>query len=117
MKLLIRLLIVAVIANATWRIGSAYLTYYRFKDAVRQTTQFRGKLTDEQVHSRLLELADEYGVPVTDETLTITVRDNHTIVEGSYNQPIDIVPTYRYDWPFKFYVDTFVTDPANILPR
>jgi hypothetical protein len=117
MKLLFKLLIVALIANASWQVGSAYLNYYRFKDAVRQTTQFRGKLTDDQVHKRLLELANEYSVPVTDDTLTMTVRENHTIVEGSYVQPIDIVPTYRYDWPFKFYVDTFITDPENILPR
>ena len=117
MKTLFKLLIVALIANAGWQIGSAYLTYFRFKDAVRQATQFRGKSTDDQVHTRLLQLANEYGVPVTDDTLTISVRDNHTIVEGSYVQAIEFVPRYRYDWPFKFYVDTFVTDPENILPR
>jgi len=108
MKVLIKLLIVALIANGTWRVGTAYMSYYKFKDAVRETTQHRGTKSDAQIHDRVFELANEYDIPVTDENLTIIRQEDHTIVDGSYIQPIDIVPTFRYNWPFKVHIDTFV---------
>jgi hypothetical protein len=110
MKLLIKLLIVALIANGTWRVGTAYMNYYKFKDAVRETVQFRGTKSDAQIHDRVFELASEYGIPVTDENLTITREEGHTIVDGSYIQPIDIVPTFKYNCPFKVHIDTFVVE-------
>ena len=35
MKIIIKLLIVALIANATWRLGMEYATHYRFSDSVQ----------------------------------------------------------------------------------
>ena len=116
MKFVIKLLIVALIANATWRVGMAYLNYYKFKDAVREMTQHRGGLTDSQIHDKVFEFANEYSIPVTDDALAIS-HDNsgtHTIVEGSYIQPIDLVPGFTYQWPFDVHVDTFVVEPQRL---
>ena len=107
-KLLLKLAIVALLANATWRIGSAYATHYRFTDAVQATTQFRGAKTDEQIRERVLDLASQYDLPLVDDGLTVrTENTNHTVVDGSYAKPIDLVPGYTYRWPFKFHIDTF----------
>jgi len=107
-KLLLKLAVVALIANATWRIGSAYATHYRFTDAVQATTQFRGSKTDEQIRARVLDLASQYDLPLADEAVTVrTENTNHTVVDGSYAKSIDLVPGYTYRWPFKFHVDTF----------
>ena len=116
MKLLFKLLIVALIANATWRVGSAYLNYYKFKDAVREATAHRGTKTDNQIHDRVFELVNEYDVPATDDTLKIVRRDNHTIVEGAYVRSVEIVPTFKYDFHFDVYVDTFVVE-GDVLAR
>jgi len=116
MKLLFKLLIVALIANATWRVGSAYLDYYRFKDAVREATAHRGTKTDGEIHDRVFQLVIEYDIPVTDENLKITRRDNHTIVEGSYVRPVEVVPTFKWDLHFDVYVDTFVVE-GDVLAR
>ena len=116
MKVVIKLLIVALIANATWRVGTAYVNYYKFKDAVREMTQYRGGLTDAQIHDKIFEFANEYSVPVTEDTLAIS-HDNsgtHTIVEGSYTQPIDLLPGVTYPWPFTVHVDTFVVEPPRL---
>src|SRR5262245_16060884 len=116
MKLLIKLLIVAAIANATWRVGSAYLNYFKFKDAVREATQHRGNKSDAEVHDRVFALVNEYDIPATDENLAITTRENHTIVDGSYVRPLEIIPTVKYNWRFDVHVDTFVVE-GDVLPR
>jgi hypothetical protein len=112
-KVVIKLLIAALIANGTWRVGSAYAAYYKFKDAVASTTQHRGAKTDVQLRERVFELAKEYDVPI-DENLTVTKQDNHTIVDGSFTWPIDIVPGFKYDWPFTVHVDTFIIEPPKL---
>src|SRR5215475_12213974 len=117
MKSLIKLVIAALIANAVWRIGSEYLSYYKFKDSVREFMEHRAEKSDAQSRDRIMELAGQYDIPLDSESLTITAINNHTIVEGSYTKPIEVVPTYRYSWPFEFHVDTFVTDPNQIRPR
>jgi hypothetical protein len=110
-KAVIRLAIVAVLANATWRVGTAYAKHYRFTDAVTQATQFRGGKSDEQVHDRVFELAAAHDIPVSDGDLTVTSHDNHTVVEGSYKRPIELIPGFKYQWPFTVRVDTFVMQP------
>ena len=40
LKLIVKLALAALIANAAWRLGSAYLQFYRFTDAVTQAAQF-----------------------------------------------------------------------------
>jgi hypothetical protein len=112
-KAVIRLAIVALLANATWRLATAYAQHYRFTDAVTQTTQYRGDKSDSQVHDRVFELAASYEIPVTDENLSVTRRDNHTIVDGTYKRPIDLFPGFSYEWPFTVHVDTFTVEVAR----
>jgi hypothetical protein len=110
-KLIIKLAIAALIANATWRVGSVYLSEYRFEDAVQQTTQYRGGKSDSDIESRIFELAEQYDLPLTPRNLTVRHEQNHTIVEGSYIRPIELAPGFTYPWPFSVHVDTFTLTP------
>jgi hypothetical protein len=110
-KTVIRLALVAVLANATWRVGTAYAKHYRFIDAVTQATQFRGAKSDQEMHDRVFELAATHDIPVTDENLTLSRRENHTVVDGGYRRSIELVPGFKYDWPFTVHIDTFVMEP------
>jgi hypothetical protein len=112
-KTVIRLAIVAVLANATWRVGTAYAKHYRFTDAVTQTTQYRSDKTDAQIHDRVFELAAAHDIPVTDENLTVTHREYHTVVEGAYKRPIELFPGFIYAWPFTVHVDTFTVEVSR----
>jgi hypothetical protein len=112
LKLAIKLTIVAIVANATWRVGSAYARHYRFIDSVQQVTQFRASKPDEEIHDRVFELASQYDIPVTDDNLTVTRRNQHTIVDGTYTQPLDLIPGFRVRWPFTVHVDVFATPGA-----
>ena len=110
MKLIIKLLIAAAIANAAWRVGSAYAAHYRFKDAVEQLTQYRGDRSDDQLRARIIELASQYDIPVDDESLTIQHDElNHTKVDAAYTRELELFPGFKYPWAFKIHVDTFVT--------
>jgi hypothetical protein len=105
-KLAIKLAIVALIANAAWRVGSAYASYYKFKDAVHETTLYGPDKTDAQLRARILELATEYDLAIAEDSFTITRELNHTIVDGTFKQPVEVLPRYRYPWMFTWHVDT-----------
>jgi hypothetical protein len=105
-KALVKLVIVALVANASWRVGSAYLSHYKFTDSVQQTTLFRGKRTDDVLRMRVFELASDYDIPVNEGNLTLRSEDHHTIVEGSYIREIELLPGFRYPWRFSFHIDT-----------
>ena len=110
-KLIVKFALVALVANATWRVGSAYATFYKFKDAVEQTTQYGPERSDADLRSRVLELAAQYGVPLDEEGFTVERVENHTIVEGAYVVPIEFAPGVERQWPFPFHVDTFIFRP------
>ena len=105
-KLILKLAIVALVANATWRVGSAYVAHYKFEDSVQQAALFRGKQTDDMLRQRIFALASDYDIPITEEDVTLTSAEHHTIVDGDYTRTIEIVPGFEYPWPFKFHIDT-----------
>ena len=105
-KLAIKLAIVALLANAAWRIGSAYASYYKFKDAVHETTLYGPDKTDLQLRTRIVELASEYDLAIPEDSFTIRRELNHTIVDGTFMQPVEILPRYKYPWTFTWHVDT-----------
>ena len=113
LKLLIKLALAGLIANAAWRMGSTYLSFYRFKDAVSETAEFSKGKSDAELEQRILEIASNYDVPLTDDKVTVRRQDEHTHVEGSYVQPVDVVPGYRYPWAFTFSIDTVTSAPRG----
>lgn len=106
MRLLIRLVVAALIANAAWRVGSTYMAYYRFKDAVKETTLFQTGKSDDQLKQRVLELAQLYDVPLGEDDFVVRRANGHTFVDGTYTRMIEIVPGYRRAWGFEVHVDT-----------
>jgi hypothetical protein len=112
-KLLIKLAIVALVANAAWHTMSAYASYYKFKDAVQQTTQFGNDKSLEQLKVRILELAGSYDLPVMDEDLKIRRESLHTIVDCEYSKTIELFPWYSRDWRFSMHTDTFSEAPMT----
>jgi hypothetical protein len=111
-KFILKLLVFVVLANAAWRVGSAYLNHYRFEDAVLAAVQYRGTKSDAEMHKKVLELSSQFDVPLADEDLTVRKEQAHTIVEGSYMQPVDLFPGYSHTFPFTLHLDV----PTATLP-
>jgi hypothetical protein len=106
-KFLIKLALAALIANAIWRVGSEYVTYYRFRDSVRDAALARA-LDDAQLKNRIVELAGEYSLPIGESDFVIRRQERRTSVEGTYVKPIMVLPGYEYLWRFDWTVDGFV---------
>ena len=118
MKAILKLIVVVLIANALWRVGSAYLSFYRFKDSVRVAATDQGKSADD-LRQKIVELASTYDVPLTPDAITIRREANHTIVESSYTTPLAVLPGYEYPWPFSLEVDAYAMAPGSLtnIPR
>ena len=104
-KTIIKLALVALIANGSWRVASAYMTHYKFTDSVHQLALFRGKQADDVLRRRIFEIASDFDIPVSDEDIALRTQDHHTIVDGAYTREIELAPGFRYPWPFSFHID------------
>jgi len=107
MKLLIKLAITALVANALFRVGTEYLVYYKFRDSVREAAMFRAKNNDE-LGQRIMEIAGTYDVPLAADGFTMRRDDREALVEGSYVKPIELAPGFPYQWRFGFEIQAFV---------
>jgi hypothetical protein len=115
MKTLLKLLVTAAIANAGWHVADVWLRYFKFKDAVTQTSQFSPTLSTGALQNRVVELAAQYSVPITEDNISIHRDDRqqqHTFIDASYQQPIELFPRVQYPWTFEIHTDTF-TDGAG----
>ncbi|HEY3052362.1 MAG TPA: hypothetical protein VGK04_03135, partial [Thermoanaerobaculia bacterium] len=77
-KLILKLIVVALLANAAWRVGSAYVAHYKFEDAVQQAALFRGSKTDDVLRRRIFELASDFDIPVSDDQVMLITNEHHT---------------------------------------
>jgi hypothetical protein len=106
MKILLKLALVALLANVTWHLWGVYSAHFKFKDAVQSATQYNTEKSEQELRSRILELAAQYDVPVTDASFTLRRTENHTIAEGSYTRPVELLPGFSYPLTFNWQVDT-----------
>jgi hypothetical protein len=114
-KLLLKLAIVALLGNAAYHIGSEYLTYVRFRDAIRDAAMFKAK-TDAELIARISELAVQYDVPLDEANLTIERDQRNVSIEGWYDKPIEVVPRYEYPWHFGLSMDVVAPATSIITP-
>ena len=116
-KTIVKLAIVALIANATWQALNAYWPHYKFEDAVRSTVQYRGDRSDAQLRARILELAANYDVPLDEENLDVRRDQTHTIVDASYVRAVNLAPGYTLRWPFTLHVTTLSIETLGSAPK
>lgn len=114
-RTVLKLAVVALVANATWQLFGAFSPHYRFKDGVQYAAQYRGDISDEALHQKILDLASQFDVPVTAADLSVRTReDKHTIVDLSYVRKVDLAPGFTYPCPFSIHVDTFSIKPPTL---
>jgi hypothetical protein len=104
MKTVIKLVIVLLILNATYRVGSAYWTHYRFQDSIQEAAQFAERASPEDLRAKILELAATLRVPIDPDNLTVTRGNRRIDIDGSYFRNLELVPRYKRRWDFTIHV-------------
>jgi hypothetical protein len=105
-KTLVKLAIIVLAANAIWRAGSAYLSYYKFQDAVTDVAINAKNKTDDELREKVMALAMEYDEPIDADAVKIRHEDKHLYIEGSYTKPVALFPGYEYQWNFTLNSDS-----------
>ena len=100
MKRLLTLLIVAALLWAGFHTVPVYLRYFQFDEAVEEVARFAGTRSEEEVRQRVLELADEYEVPLAAEDLVVQKIRGNTEIALAYVERVEVLPTWFYDWQF-----------------
>jgi len=113
MKLIVKLLIVVVAANAVWHLMTAYIAHYRFTDALEESATYGIDLSDDQMRQRVVDLMTQFDIAADADSFTLRREDKHTIIDGSYLRTVDLLPGYSRPWPFKWHVDVYTIKLAN----
>jgi len=113
-KSIVKILLVVLVAHALWRLGSSYVSYYRFRDAVTDLAIHATRESDGQIKDKVMALAAEYGEPVDPDALEVRQEEHHTYVETTYTKPVLLLPGYEYQWLFSLKVDGFVVVPVKL---
>jgi hypothetical protein len=105
MKTLIKLVIVALVLNATFQAGRAYMSNYQFEDDMQQAALFAGPRPNAAlVLNRVLEHAAERGIPLDKDDVEVTIDRANLNITARWSQDVELVP--------RLYRRTFVFQPS-----
>jgi hypothetical protein len=105
MKGILKLALLAVVANATWHVFVPYRSHLRFQDAVHAAALADVERSEEEQRARVLWLANQFDIPLTADGFTVRREPTHTVSDGSYTKPIELFPTVWYPWTFTWHID------------
>ncbi len=92
MTTIIKLVLALALLTAAFQGARATMSNYQFEDAVEQALLFAPNASDAEVTQQVLALAEEYGLPVQAEDITISQRASDRIVDISYSADVAFIP-------------------------
>jgi hypothetical protein len=104
MKIILKLIVVALVLNASWHVGAAYWQHYQFEDQVQEAAQFVGRAKSDELAARVYELADKYEIPLEADAVKVTKDQRRVTVDAAYAREIEIAPRYPRHWEFAVHV-------------
>lgn len=99
---IVRLAIFLLAAHALYRFVPVYVRHQQFKDAVNQVALFSTKdKSDVEIASRVLELANEYTIPLDADGVQVRRESGKLHIDAAYAQTIQWLPGYGRPLHFK----------------
>ena len=105
MKTIIKLLVTALVVNATVRLGQSAWAQYQFRDSVQELVLFGSAETPTELKQEIIAEAAEQGVPVGVDDVMVDRQGMLTTAEASYVDPVEVFPRYIYPVTWTFKVD------------
>jgi hypothetical protein len=99
-RTIVKLAILLLIAHALYRFVPVYFHYQQFKDAVHEAALFSRGKTDVQLVDQVMELAAKYHIPLHREYVQVRHDNERTLIDASYVESIEWLPTYKRNWQF-----------------
>ena len=111
-RLVIKLLVLAVILHAGYRVVPPFWNFMQFRDGVREaatyadTPTFSGrKVTQEQLLERVTLLAEQLKVPVGRDDFAISNDNATTFIDVRYTMQLEYFPRQFYPHEFVVHVE------------
>jgi hypothetical protein len=99
-RTVVKLAIFLLVVHALYRFVPVYFHYQQFKDAVHETALFSRSKTDAQIIDHVMELAGKYQIPLQREYVQVRRQNEETLIDASYVESIEWLPTYSRPWQF-----------------
>ena len=115
-KTLFKIVILLLVANAAYRIGSEYLTHIKFRDGIRDAAMFKAR-NDAELSQHIMSLSIDFDIPLTESDFELTRVERHVTVNGRYTKLIEIVPNFTYPWAFSWDIDVYTSPVMPPLPK
>lgn len=104
---LINIAILALVVHAVWRVVPPFWQYMQFKEAVAETARFAGSRSENEIHQRVMTLAERHAVPIAADAVQVKRDADQVLIEGSYTVPLRVLPWYSYPWEFKVHAEAW----------
>jgi hypothetical protein len=111
-KTLLKLALAAFLANAIWRMGTEYITEFKFTDAVREAATYDGR-GDFDLRQHIAGLASQFDLPFDDDAVKIEHFDKRIVVTGAYERSIEFFPGKGYPWRFEWKAEADLVQPKR----
>lgn len=92
MTTIIKLVLALALLTAAFQGARATMSNYQFEDEVEQALLFSPNASDAEVIEKVLALADDYGLPIEAEDITISQRASDRIVDVTYTTDVAFIP-------------------------
>jgi hypothetical protein len=96
MKTLLKLILVVVVINGSYRVGMAEYRYSQFKTAIRAILALAEKVPVEEVKASVLKRAAELDLPVSPERVEVSREGVTTRLKVSYHLDLEVFPGFKY---------------------
>jgi len=115
-RTIIKLALVALVANALVHAVPVYWSHFKFKDAVAEAARFSGKRSEQEVQERVLSIANRFDIPIGIGDIRVRKNGETTVVETSYDTKIEYFPGRIYPVHFDLKVEGVPPRYSTALP-
>lgn len=102
---LITLAIVFLIGYAGWNVAPVILNHYEFQAKLDELARFSGDRTEGDLQARVLQLAGEYDIPVTERDVQVARQADRIRIDVAYRKMLKVAPRYEYPWDYTIHVE------------
>ena len=102
MKTLLKLIVVAAIINAAYRVGMAEYRYSQLKNSTNSLLVLGTNTPTDQIREQILRSAADLGLRVQPDKVDLTRAGLSTTVKVAFHQDVEVFPGYLLPRDYSF---------------